>query len=269
MKKYRVPVRFTGQHFTIDTLLINDAIRLANVQKEDLVLDIGAGRGFLTVHIVKKSDHVIAIENDSRLVSELRSTFKFSKKVSIVGVDFRRFSVPEKHFKVVSNIPYGITSEILKSLMFTYVAYFTCGCLVMQLEAAQKLVKQKFSNPYVVFYQTFFELELRYEISPNSFQPPPTVKSALVKITKKNRGNLGADRKEQFLAFLFFMFKSRELPIRTALRRIFRKQQVRELSEKYGMKLDQPVCLMTPQQLSACFVEMEQVVPDKFHPSYS
>lgn len=46
MKKNRVPVRFTGQHFTIDTRLINDAIRLADVQKEDLVLDIGAGLGF-------------------------------------------------------------------------------------------------------------------------------------------------------------------------------------------------------------------------------
>ena len=65
MKKNRVPVRFTGQHFTIDTRLINDAIRLADVQKEDLVLDIGAGLGFLTVHLAKNSDNVIAIENDS------------------------------------------------------------------------------------------------------------------------------------------------------------------------------------------------------------
>lgn len=56
MKTRRVPVRFTGQHFTIDTLLIKDAIRIADIQKKDMVLDIGAGRGFLTIHLIKYTD---------------------------------------------------------------------------------------------------------------------------------------------------------------------------------------------------------------------
>lgn len=268
MKKYSVPVRFTGQHFTIDTILINDAIRLADIQKDDLVLDIGAGRGFMTVHLTKYSDNIIAIENDNSLVSELRSKFNGSKTVVVVGADYRTFSVPQKHFKVVSNIPYGITSDILKSLMFSNVEYFSQGCLIMQLEAVEKLVQQKFFNPHLVFYHTFFELVLVYEISPNSFMPPPRVKSALLKISKKTCINsIGVEMKEKYLRFLYFMLTFPDLSVRTVLKKIFRKQQVRELAKKYSLKLDNAVCRMSSKQFSGCFIVMLKVVPEKFHPS--
>src|SRR5690606_3093828 len=156
-KKRRLPVRFTGQHFTINTILINDAIRLAEVQKEDIVLDIGAGLGFLTVHLVKHSTNVIAIENDNRLVSELRSKFRVNNNVTIGRLDDRKFLVPQKNFKVFSNIPFALTSDILKSLMYTNIEFFKGGCLIMQLESAKKLVRKKYVNPYAVFYHTFFE----------------------------------------------------------------------------------------------------------------
>ena len=64
MTKKKLPVRFTGQHFTIDKVLIKDAIRQANISNQDTVLDIGAGKGFLTVHLLKIANNVVAIEND-------------------------------------------------------------------------------------------------------------------------------------------------------------------------------------------------------------
>src|SRR5690606_18995467 len=242
MKKRGLPVRFTGQHFTIDTILINDAIRLANLQKEDVVLDIGAGSGFLTVHLVKYSANVVAVENDNRLVSELRSKFKTNKNVIIVGEDYRKFLVPHKSFKVVSNIPFALTSEILKSLMYSNMEFFKQGCLIMQLESAQKLVRKKYLNPYIVFYHTFFDVVIIYEISPKSFMPPPTVKSALVKISKKKcTDNIGVEMKEKYLSFLHFVTKLPNLPSRTVLKKIFRKHQVRTLADCYGMDLDNPI----------------------------
>ena len=54
MTKKKLPVRFTGQHFTIDKVLIKDAIRQANISNQDTVLDIGAGKGFLTVHLLRE-----------------------------------------------------------------------------------------------------------------------------------------------------------------------------------------------------------------------
>ncbi len=266
MRKHGVPVRITGQHFTIDPILINDAIHLADIQREDLVLDIGAGRGFLTVHLARYANRVIAIENDGRLISELRSRFKFSESVTVAGMDFRRFSIPNRQFKVVSNIPFCITSDILKSLMFTHFEYFIKGCLVMQMEAAQKLVQHRYFNPYLAFYHTCFRLSLRYEIGRDSFIPPPTVKSALVAISKRKCANISVEMKEKYLRFLCFILKSPNTEMGTVLKKIFRKQQVRKLVEKYGLKLDRQVCETPAQQFSNCFNEMLNVVPNRYHP---
>lgn len=71
MTKKKLPVRFTGQHFTIDKVLIKDAIRQANISNQDTVLDIGAGKGFLTVHLLKIANNVVAIENDYNPQNEM------------------------------------------------------------------------------------------------------------------------------------------------------------------------------------------------------
>lgn len=84
MTKKKLPVRFTGQHFTIDKVLIKDAIRQANISNQDTVLDIGAGKGFLTVHLLKIANNVVAIENDTALVEHLRKLFSDARNVQVV-----------------------------------------------------------------------------------------------------------------------------------------------------------------------------------------
>lgn len=267
MKKNRVPVRFTGQHFTIDTPLIIDAIHLSEIEKEDIVLDIGAGLGFITDHLAKYSNYIIAIENDARLVAELNRKFKLNKTVKIFHADVREFQFPKKSFKTVSNIPYGITSDILKSLMFTHLEYFDQGCLIIQLDPAQKLIRKKIFNPYVIFYHTFYRLELMYEISGSSFLPPPTVKSALLKINRHQESSVPIEMKKKYLDFLHFIMRYPDLTVRTSLKKIFRKLQVREVADKYGVKLDKPVSDMSISQFAGCFNEMLRAVPEKFYPS--
>ena len=61
MTKKKLPVRFTGQHFTIDKVLIQNAIKIANISSQDTVLDIGAGKGFLTVHLSLIPQHYYKI----------------------------------------------------------------------------------------------------------------------------------------------------------------------------------------------------------------
>src|SRR5690606_24848886 len=124
MTKRKLPVRVTGQHFTIDKVLIEDAIKQSNITQQDTVLDIGAGKGFLTVHLLQNAHKVIAIENDLALCRYLQKKFVNAQNVEVVGCDFRSFIAPDLFFRVVSNIPYGITSEILKSLMFDNIENF-------------------------------------------------------------------------------------------------------------------------------------------------
>ena len=262
MTKKKLPVRFTGQHFTIDKVLIKDAIRQANISNQDTVLDIGAGKGFLTVHLLKIANNVVAIENDTALVEHLRKLFSDARNVQVVGCDFRNFAVPKFPFKVVSNIPYGITSDIFKILMFESLGNFLGGSIVLQLEPTQKLFSRKLYNPYTVFYHTFFDLKLVYEVGPESFFPPPTVKSALLNIKRKQLF-FDFKFKAKYLAFISCLLEKPDLSVKTALKSIFRKSQVRSISEKFGLNLNAQIVCLSPSQWVNCFLEMLEVVPEK------
>lgn len=89
MIKNKLPVRYTGQHFTIDKVLIDDAIKIAKINESDTVIDIGAGKGFLTVHLVRQCTNLIAIENDKSLLSILKTSFLTTRmsKLLIVILD--------------------------------------------------------------------------------------------------------------------------------------------------------------------------------------
>lgn len=266
MAKSKLPVRLTGQHFTIDKVLIADLIKQATIHKGDTVLDIGAGKGFLTVHLVKMCDQVIAIEKDKTLVKYLRLRFSNAHHVKIVGSDFRNYRMPSKPFKVVSNIPYGITSEILKILMYEHAENFVGGSIILQLEAAQKLVSNRLYNPFAVFYHTFFELRLLYKVSAKSFMPPPTVTSALLCIKRKNVRNCDLKHKQKYLAFVSCLLSNPNVSTRVAFKKIFRKRQLRVLAERFKIDLNAPITCLSPCQWNNCFLEMLDMVPEKFHP---
>ncbi|MFD2033602.1 23S ribosomal RNA methyltransferase Erm [Belliella marina] len=266
MTKKKLPVRLTGQHFTIDKVLIEDAIKQSNINSQDTVLDIGAGKGFLTVHLFKTANNVVAIENDTALVEHLLKLFSNARNVKIFGCDFRNFEIPKTPFKVVSNIPYGITSDIFKILMFESLENFLGGSIVLQLEPAQKLFLGKLYNPYTVLYHTFFDLKLLYEVGHESFLPPPTVKSALLSI-KRKQSSFDYDLKVKYLSFISCLLQKPDLSVRTALKSIFRKSQVRLISEKFGINLNSQIVCLSPSQWKNCFLEMLKVVPERCHPS--
>ena len=266
MTKKKLPVRFTGQHFTIDKVLIEDAIKQANITQHDTVLDIGAGKGFLTIHLLKNSNKVIAIENDIDLSRYLKRKFNNAHNLQIVGCDFRDFSIPKIPFKVVSNIPYGITSEIFKILMFENIENFLGGAIVLQLAPALKLFSNKVYKPLSVVYHTFFDLKLLYEVSPESFMPPPRVKSALLSV-KRKQYSFDVELRFKYLAFIAHLLQMPDLPVRTALKSIFRKTQLRSISNKFGIDLNSQIVCLSASQWKNCFLEMLEVVPEKFHPT--
>src|SRR5574344_1462284 len=151
-------------------------------------------------------------------------------------------------------------------LMFESLGNFLGGSIVLQLEPTQKLFSRKLYNPYTVFYHTFFDLKLVYEVGPESFLPPPTVKSALLNIKRKHLF-FDFKFKAKYLAFISCLLEKPDLSVKTALKSIFRKSQVRSISEKFGLNLNAQIVCLSPSQWLNCFLEMLEVVPEKFHPS--
>lgn len=266
MRRKKVPVRFTGQHFTINPIVIEDAIRFAKLTRNDITLDIGAGRGSITTSLARVCSKIIAIEKDRDLVSFLRKKFTGSNKIKVIEADIRQYHLPEMPFKTVSNIPYHITADILKRLMFEYAEHFRGGTLVMQLESAQKLVMKRIFNPYTILYRTFFDIRLMYEVPQGSFLPPPKVRSALIRIERKETVGICITQKRQYLDFLIFMLKFPNKSIRVILKTIFRKQQVREVSNQYQINPDSDVVDLSVYQWAGCFRYMVEKVPRQYHP---
>lgn len=266
MSRPKTPVRFTGQHFTINKQLISDIIDCAKINHKDTVIDIGAGKGYLTIHLSKVCKKVIAIEKDMKLAKVLENNFSTIENVDVVRCDFRNFIFPNKPFKVVSNIPYGITSDIFKTLMFQQAEIFNGGTIVCQLEAAEKLFTEELYNPYTILFHTYFDLSLICKVPPDNFIPPPTVMSALLQIRKKRNPKFHYSLRNKYLNFLFFFLKMPQMHTKTALKRLFRKKQVRGILEKYTIDPKSNITRLKPNEWANCFRELLDKVPEKYHP---
>ena len=105
-----------------------------------------------------------------------------------------------------------------------------------------------------------------YEISQESFLPPPKVKSSLLRIERRKM-HIGYELKGKYLKFITCLLHKPDLPVRTVLKTLFRKNQVRGISEKYGINLNCQIVSLSANQWKCCFMEMLDKVPEKYHPT--
>jgi 16S rRNA (adenine1518-N6/adenine1519-N6)-dimethyltransferase len=128
-----------GQNFLKSELALREIIKAGEIKKEDIILEIGPGKGALTERLLENSDHVIAIEKDRELFAFLQEKFKeeiMSKKLLLLEEDILLFSVKEKKYKVIANIPYNITGAILKKFLTEIYQPDICGKHLFRAETS-------------------------------------------------------------------------------------------------------------------------------------
>lgn len=182
------PKKSLGQHFLQDENVVRKIVGSLDLHREDVVLEIGSGRGELTKRLVECSSHVIGVEVDPRAVAVLRDTL--ADRLVLVNKDvlkvrFEEFSIVHgRKLRVVGNIPYNITSEILFHL-FDQRDQLVDATLMMQLEVARRLTAKPRSKEYgilSVFTGFYASPDLLFRVSRNSFYPRPNVDSAVVRL---------------------------------------------------------------------------------------
>ncbi len=182
------PKKSLGQHFLQDENIVRKIVGSLALRREDVVVEIGPGRGELTKHLVESSDHVVGVEVDPRAVALLQDTL--AGRLVLVEKDVLKVSFEEfshrygRKLRVVGNIPYYITSEILFHL-FDQRDELLDATLMMQLEVARRLTASPRSKEYgilSVFTQFYAKPELLFRVSRNSFYPRPNVDSAVVSL---------------------------------------------------------------------------------------
>jgi len=187
-KKYKFsPLKKLGQNFLIDANIKNKLLESSHVGSGDITLEIGSGLGQLTFDLSKLAKKVIAIEFDKKLFSILSDFAKDFTNVVLVCEDFMKFSLKEfipknKKIKVISNLPYCISSPVILKL-FAHSEYIDSAMLTLQREVADRLTAHPSSKKYgslTLFAEFHSEIKELFKISRNSFYPVPGVDSSVV-----------------------------------------------------------------------------------------
>lgn len=180
------PKKSLGQHFLRDENIARNIVDSLRLRSEDCLVEIGPGQGALTKHLVGRCKSLTVIEVDERAIQLLRDTFGDS--ITIMHADVRDVSLEGVaglgRIRVVGNIPYNITSEILFWL-FDARNVVADATLMVQLEVAQRFVARKETKEYgilSIYLQLYAETELLFKVSRNSFFPKPAVDSAMVRM---------------------------------------------------------------------------------------
>jgi 16S rRNA (adenine1518-N6/adenine1519-N6)-dimethyltransferase len=177
-----VPNRFLGQNFLVEPSIFPKLSDYASLGKADVVLDAGAGFGFLTRFLTGKCRMVVAVEKDPHVAAVLREQLKGLANVAVLEGDVLKVAVPDFN-KVVSIPPYYLSSRLV-TWLFDH--GFECAVLIVQKEFAWRLVAGVGSDAYgwlTVFTCHSASVEFLDSVPKSMFYPPPEVDSVVVRLT--------------------------------------------------------------------------------------
>ena len=243
-----IPKKSLGQNFLIDHKVLSKIIEIGNVQKEDIVIEVGPGNGALTEKIFeKKPKKIIVVEKDKRLNAVLKE--KFTNNIKIINQDMMNFSYDdyqENKIIIFGNLPYNISTQILaKWIKMKNIDNF-CKRLVLmfQKEVADRIIAKTNTKDFgrlSILSNWRMEIKKIIDIEPKSFEPSPKVKSTLlIFVPKKDFFKFKDPKNLEHITNVFFSQKRKM--IKKPLKLLFKNYE--EISKKLNIDLK-----MRPQNL--------------------
>lgn len=222
------PKKSLGQHFLRDENIINKIVDAIPAQKDDRVIEIGAGTGALTRVLSDQFSNLMAVEIDERAVEILEQRFEDVEiyQKDVLDMDWEDLSIGKSKTHIVGNLPYYITSQILFSLL-EYRSVLADAILMMQKEVAERLIADIRTKDYGILSvqtQLMSTPEILFPVSRHCFDPQPNVDSAMVKLTF-DKGKLNCSDKN-LKTVVRTAFNQRRKKLSNALKPIIPKDQL-------------------------------------------
>ena len=169
-----------GQHFLIDQSILDQIIESADIEEADHIVEIGPGIGILTRELLKKTNKVTAIEIDKRMIPLIGEYT--NKELTIINENALQTPFPSKRYKIVANIPYHITSPLLRHAFMESEQAPESLTLLIQREVAEKICDEKSAGMLTILVNLFGKPKIVTKVPPEAFLPPPKVDSAVMHI---------------------------------------------------------------------------------------
>ncbi len=253
MKKYNIKAnKNLGQNFLINEEVVNNIVGCSNIEKEDLVIEIGPGLGTLTKYLLEKAGKVICIELDTKMLQILEDRFSLYNNFELINndvlkVDLKNIIEKEKaegkikNVKIVANLPYYITTPIIMKLLEEELELESITVMI-QKEVADRLIavpgqKNTGAITYSVYY--YASSEAIMEVPNSSFIPEPEVTSKVIKLNIRKEPIVTPKDKEKMFKIIKYAFMQKRKTLLNSLTNngVFEnKQKGTEILNSLGIK---------------------------------
>tara|TARA_B100001057_G_C22827532_1_gene942022 strand:- start:502 stop:1266 length:765 start_codon:yes stop_codon:yes gene_type:complete len=209
-----------GQNFLVDSNIIKKIIKEISPSKNDYMIEIGPGDGALTKYIFTEVKNFIIIEKDSSLIDKLSLMLENHKNIRIHNIDVLKFnfSSVKSKMRVIGNLPYNISTEIIFKLC--NVRNITDMHFMLQKEVVDRIVSKPNNKIYgrlSVMAQTYFKTKKLFDVSENVFVPRPKVKSSFIRLVPKAKIFDDCEHEEFFSNIVRSAFETRRKMVRSSL----------------------------------------------------
>jgi 23S rRNA (adenine-N6)-dimethyltransferase len=224
-----------SQNFIRNPTLVKKILGLSSINKNDTVIEIGAGRGIITKELASISKKVLAYEIDPALVKEIQYKFKNINNIKIHQSDFLKTSLPEYPYKVFANIPFIISSSIINKLSESNSPEE--ACLIIQKETAIKFTGKPLdskNSQLAILQKPYFIFDVVYHFQRSDFSPKPNVDAVLLKILKRDRPLVNLKFSNLYKDFVVFAYNQTKPDIVKGLSVILGISTMTELSKHIG-----------------------------------
>ncbi len=179
MSQYKVNSFSVSQNFLTSGRLIKRLLDKSSITKDDHVVEIGAGKGHITRQLIARSGNVTAVEIDPRLHSRLCESIGGADNLKLVRGDFLGYNLPSKPYKVFANIPFNITTEIMRKLAYAQMPPSEVW-LVMEKGAAKRFMGKPAESAASLMLKPFYDIDVTYHFQREDFHPMPSVDTVLL-----------------------------------------------------------------------------------------
>ncbi len=247
-----------GQHFLTDLSIarqIADALIVPSGPEKADVLEVGPGMGVLTQYLLQRPEIALKmVEIDRESVDYLLVNFP-QVNGSLIEADFLKLRLEnffKGSFRVIGNFPYNISSQIFFRILDYKESVPEVVCMI-QKEVAERIAEKPGTKTYgilSVLLQAWYDIEYLFTVGEGAFNPPPKVKSAVIRLTRNGRTGLGCDE-SLFRTVVKTSFNQRRKTMRNSLKPLIAAKAEREgwSEEQYESFASDPVFALRPERL--------------------